>query len=324
MDQLETSVRTFAATEPWQGEAPEGCFPNFLGVMTQRAFVADYAPSNSLLTVNGEANLTPAPTFNDGEIFFEQAAIHNAVMAASAQFIMVELGGGFAARTVDAHAALQRHNPLPCRFVVVEAEPTHFAWAQQHMQANGIDPDAHWLINALVGTNTQPQVFMLGEGFYGNGIVSEADCRQLVVNLKGDITVEQVLHNLLIHGRCGVQQPYTVADGTRNFDFGFISTMPLRDILQPLDHVDLMDVDIQGGERDVLPTAMDVINKKVRRIHLATHGAALHQEMWDLFFEHGWMCEVDYAPNSRHQSEWGSFENNDGILDLVNLDLAAT
>ena len=102
MDQLETSVRTFAATEPWQGEAPEGCFPNFLGVMTQRAFVADYAPSNSLLTVNGEANLTPAPTFNDGEIFFEQAAIHNAVMAASAQFIMVELGGGFAARTVDA------------------------------------------------------------------------------------------------------------------------------------------------------------------------------------------------------------------------------
>ncbi len=324
MDQLETSVHTFATTEPWRGEVPEGCFPNFLGVMTQHAFVADFAPSNNLLSVDDEANTTPAPTFNDGEIFFEQAAIHNAVTAASGQFVMVELGGGYAARTVDAHAALQRHNPLPCRFVVVEAEPTHFAWAQLHMRNNGIDPDAHWLINALVGTDTKPQVFMLGEGFYGNAIISESDAIQFVENLQGDITPEQVLRSLLIHGRCDVRQPFTVAGGTREFDFGFVSSVPLRDILQPLDHVDLMDVDIQGGEREVLPSAIDVINKKVKRIHLATHGAELHQEMWDLFFEYGWMCEADYAPNSRHQSQWGSFENNDGILDLVNLDLAAT
>jgi hypothetical protein len=95
--------------------------------------------------------------------------------------------------------------------------------------------------------------------------------------------------------------------------------MPLRDILQPLAHVDLMDIDIQGGEGEVLPAAMAVINKKVKRIHLATHGAQLHQEMWDLFFEHEWLCEMDYAPNSEHQSEWGRFENSDGILDLVNM-----
>jgi len=39
---------------------------------------------------------------------------------------MDELGGGFAARTVDAHATLQRLNPLPGGFIVVKAEPTHF------------------------------------------------------------------------------------------------------------------------------------------------------------------------------------------------------
>ncbi|MDP6873754.1 MAG: hypothetical protein QF521_09520 [Alphaproteobacteria bacterium] len=321
MDQVEASVRAFAETQPWQGDVPAGCFPNYLGVMTELEFVAEHPPSNHLLPVNGRANNTPAPGFDDGEIFFEQAAIHNAVRAATDQFTMIELGGGYAARTVDAHAALQRHNPLPCRYVVVEAEPTHFEWAQRHMRTNGINPVDHWLINALVGTDNTPQVFMLGEGFYGNGIASEGELLQLVANLRGNITPDQVLTRLLTTGRCGVQQPYNMSDKVRHFDFGFVSSMPLRDILQPLDLVDLMDIDIQGGERYVLPAAMDAINKKVRRIHLATHGTELHRLMWDLFFEHGWMCEIDYAPDGEYQSEWGQFTNNDGILDLVNLAL---
>lgn len=324
MDQLEAVVRRFADTKPWHGEVPEGCFPNYLGVMTECAFVADYAPSNHLLPVGALANRTPAPVFGDGEVFFEQAAIHKAVMAAAGQFTMVELGGGFAARTVDAHAALQRHNPLPCHFVVVEAEPTHFEWAKRHMRRNGMDPEAHWLINALVGTDNQPKLFMLGEGFYGNAVASENDVAQLIKNVAAGESVLQVLEGLLHNARCGVQQPYRVADGIRHFDFGFVSSMPLRDILQPLAQVDLLDIDIQGGESEVLPAAMDLIDGKVKRIHLATHGAERHRQMWDLFFDHEWLCEGDYAPNSKHQSEWGQFENSDGILDLVNLRFAGS
>ncbi|MBT3534997.1 MAG: hypothetical protein HN478_14030 [Rhodospirillaceae bacterium] len=322
MDQIDTMVRTFADISPWQGEVPDGCFPNFLGVMTEQLFVEDYAPSNHLLSVNGAANLTPAPTFDDGEVFFEQAAIHKAVMEARDKFVMFELGGGYAARTVDAHAALQQHNPMPNKFVVVEAEPTHFEWALRHMQTNGMDPEDHWMINALVGTDNEPKIFLLGEGFYGNSIVSQNDIEQMITNLRGDLTPADVLRRLMLTARCGVQQPYNMEDGTRHFDFGFVSSVPLKDILQPFDYVDLMDVDIQGAERFVLPGSMAAINKKVRRIHLATHGDDLHKDMWDLFFEHGWMCETDFAPDSHHQSPLGSFKNNDGILDLLNLSLA--
>ncbi len=122
------------------GEVPDGCLPNFLDVMTQHAFVTGHAPSNSLLAVDVQAKPTPPLDFNDGEIFFEQAAIHNAITAASGQF---------------------------------------------------------------------------------------------VANLQGDITTEQVLLDLLIHGRCGVQQPYTVEGGTREFDFGFVSSTPLREFFNP-------------------------------------------------------------------------------------------
>ena len=54
MDQLETIVRTFADTQPWQGQVPVRCFPNFLGVMTEQAFVSGFAPSNHVLSVNGK------------------------------------------------------------------------------------------------------------------------------------------------------------------------------------------------------------------------------------------------------------------------------
>jgi len=76
-----------------------------------------------------------------------------------------------------------------------------------------------------------------------------------------------------------MQQPCNEEGGTREFEFGFISSIPLRDIFRPLDHVCLMDLDIQGGEREVLPVAMDVISQKVKRILLATHSADLHQAM---------------------------------------------
>ena len=143
MEHIESMVRTFAKTKPWQGEVPPEFFPNFLGVMTEQLFTVDYAPSNNVISLDDMNNSTPPPGFDDGEVFFEQAAIHEAVMAARDKFIMVELGGGYAARTVDAHAALQRHNPMPSRYVVVEAEPTHFDWALRHMRTNGIDPEDH-------------------------------------------------------------------------------------------------------------------------------------------------------------------------------------
>ncbi|MDE0728198.1 MAG: hypothetical protein OSB82_17250, partial [Alphaproteobacteria bacterium] len=75
------------------------------------------------------------PIVSDGEPFFEFAANHRAVHAARDRFTMVELGGGYAARSVDAYTALQIFNPLACQLVIVEAEPTHFQWAKRHLAA---------------------------------------------------------------------------------------------------------------------------------------------------------------------------------------------
>jgi len=35
---------------------------------------------------------------------------------------------------------------------------------------------------------TNPKVYLLGEGFYGNGIVAQGDLDQMIANLRGDPT----------------------------------------------------------------------------------------------------------------------------------------
>ena len=239
-------------------------------------------------------------------------------MAARGRFVMVELGGGYAARSVDAHRALQNLNPMPCQLVIVEAEPTHFAWAKRHLEANGIDPADHWLIKAAVSVDSDPKLFMRGAGVYYNGIVEPADVETVVKQIIDVNNTEQALRNLMTAGRCGMQIPYNSAAGRDLFDYEFVSTIPLADILAPLPHVDLMDIDIQGAEDTAIEPAMDLLNRRVKRVHLGTHGADIHRGLWELFFEHEWICEFDYPPFSQNATPWGQFETMDGILHFQN------
>jgi hypothetical protein len=318
MNDLAPLIETFDGLSPWSEPCPEGSVGNFLGVMTDLEFLERHHPSNVKQDDSGEASEAHLPRVADGEPFFEFAAIYKAVRAARERFVMVELGGGYAARSVDAHRLLQKLNPMPCQLAIVEAEPTHFEWAKQHLIANGIDPLEHWLINAAVCADSTPRLFMLGSGVYYNGIVSASDTAQTIQEIIDIDATEQAMRNLMLHGRCGMQLPYNSAAGTDLFDYKFVSSLPLADILAPLPHVDLIDMDIQGAEDTVIPPAMEMLDRRVKRIHIGTHRADIHSGLWDLFFEHEWACEFDYAPFGTHDTAWGQFETMDGILHFSN------
>ena len=231
---------------------------------------------------------------------------------------MVELGGGYAARCVDAYQALQSQKPMPAQLVIVEAEPTHFQWAKRHLRNNGIDPDDHWLINAAVCPDYDPVMFMQGAGTYYNSIVEPGALDRLVEQVVALDNTRQLLLNLLATGETGVQVPYNSSIGSDLFRYKFVSALPLADILAPLAIVDLIDIDIQGAEKIVLPPAMEALNRRVKRIHIGTHGAGIHSEIWDLFFDNEWNCEIDFPPDTHNTTPWGDFETSDGILHLSN------
>ncbi len=318
MNELGPLVDTFAKLEPWRGTCEMGSFANFLGVMTDQEFVERHHPSNVQQDQGDGTSVARMPKVEDGEPFFEFAAIHKAVRAAQDRFVMVELGGGYAARSVDAYRLLQNLNPLPCQLIIVEAEPTHFQWAKQHLAANGIDPNDHWLINAAVSTDSDPILFMRGAGLYYNSAVTANDINNITSQIIDMGASEQVLKNLLSAGTCGMKIPFNSAAGQDLFDYTFVSAIPLNDILAPLPLVDLMDIDIQGAENTVIEPAIEMLNRRVKRLHIGTHGADIHSGLWDLFFEHEWGCEFDFPPFSDNETPWGQFKTTDGILHLYN------
>jgi len=234
MNELGPLVEMFANLSPWTASPKENCVGNFLGTMIDQEFLELIAPSNVLSDAPGETPGARMPKVTDGEAFFEFASIFKAVSAARERFVMVELGGGYAARSVDAHRLLEKLNPMPSQLTIVEPEPTHFEWAKRHMITNGIDPLEHWLINTAVSASSDPRLFMLGSGLYYNGIVETDDIKkaiQLLINRK---KTPEVLRNLMLGGRCGMRLSYESAAGKDLFDLQFVSALPLADILAPL------------------------------------------------------------------------------------------
>ena len=199
-----------------------------------------------------------------------------AARAARDRFVMVEAGGGFAARSADSHAALSRLNPVPDTYVVVEALPRHIEWARAHFLANGLDPADHWMIGALINDTGRPDLFAHAPGVYFSNIVDDATRQRVFDAAKSDGRLEAVVHNLIVEGRMGLKFPVQGEDAAM-MKIDYVSALRLETILAPLPVVDLLDVDIQFAEERVLPEAIEIIERRVRRFHVGTHALPIHQ-----------------------------------------------
>ena len=62
-----------------------------------------------------------------------------------------------------------------------------------------------------------------------------------------------------------------------------------------LSHIDLIDMDIQGGERALIPALMDLLDAKVYRVIIGTHSHSIHRNLTTTFRERGWIPIWDVA-----------------------------
>jgi hypothetical protein len=79
-----------------------------------------------------------------------------------------------------------------------------------------------------------------------------------------------------------------------------------------------LESDIQQSEILVFPPFIDLLTRKVRRIHIGTHGKDVHQSLHQLFDQNGWDIVFSYEPNAKFDSPLGKFETNDGVLTVKN------
>ena len=319
MNRLEDFAEIFDGITPWTGFVPKGYLVDFLGTITDVRFqpLSGLKPS----AVGGGHIATRLPVIGDGEPWFEAVNWIAAARAARERFVMITLGACFGAQAVGSYRALQLLNPLPALLVAVEPEPENFQWLHRHLRDNGIDPDAHWLVPLAISDRNDPVFFPVGSpgtGAQNCYSTNHADARKhYAARLVTTENAVGALRGLLLENTTGLTKD--LVPGTNLMaEIKSLSAITLRDLLGPLTVVDYLESDIQQSEILVFPPFMDLLKRKVRRIHIGTHGVETHRTLHKLFDEHGWDIVFSFEPNRRYESAFGSFETNDGVLTVVN------
>jgi hypothetical protein len=319
VNKLQEFANVFDGIQPWAGRVPKGYLVDFLGILTDAKFREMFGINPA--TIGGDDVETRLPRIEDGEGWFEAANWILAARAARDRFVMVTLGACYGAQAVGSCRAMQLLNPMPYKLVAVEPEPDNYEWTRRHMRDNGINPDDQWLLKSAISTRNDPVLFPIGSpgsGAQNCVATNEVSSRQIYANeiIRAGRAVE-VLRNLMTTNSTGITKNLVQGE---NFpaEIKMVSAITLQDILGPFDIVDYVESDIQQSEILVFPPYMTLLKRKVRRVHIGTHGREVHTTLLQLFQRDGWDIVFNYEPNSTFSSPLGKFSTNDGVLTAVN------
>jgi hypothetical protein len=319
MNDLQAYADVFSGITPWSGEVPKGYLVDFLGTLTAADFRVMFGVDPGV--EGGRAVTTRLPTIEDGEGWFEMVNWVIAAREARERFIMHTLGACYGAQAVGSYRALQLLNPMPCKLVAVEPDPDNLIWTARHFRDNGIDPDQHWLVGSVISDSNAPVFFPVGSpgsGAQNCVATNEPAAREVYARqLASGGNSTEALRNLLLHNTTGITKSL-VPGYDFQAEIKLLSAITLKDLLGPFEVVDFLECDIQQSEILVFPPHMDVARRKVRRMHIGTHGKDVHWELHKLFERGGWEIVFSYEPNSEHRTALGSFRLNDGVLTVKN------
>ena len=280
-----------AAFPIYTGAGSEGFFTDFLGTRTRCSYLPTfYAAASGIV---------------EGPPGTERFGLHEppewegtlrSVLEAGSSFVAVELGAGWGPWLVAGAQAAQLRGVTDIHLVGVEGASGHYEFLLQHFRDNGLDPGRHHLLHAVVGVEDGvarfpklevPSADWGAEASYGT---EHSPSRR----------PEQVLE-----------------------DFDEVRCVSIGKLLATLPLVDLLHCDIQGAEGDVLPAAIEVLSRCVRRIVVGTHGRAIEDRLMASFGANGWVLEHE-SPCRFSQGPTGAMIlSADGTQVWRNMRLAA-
>ena len=271
--------------------------------------VAKFAPDSSLVipsepatTAERIAASRPGPPLN--EEYFEWIDLFDSLQSARDRYVMIELGAGYgrwgicAGRLAKALAI----RDVDLRFV--EAEPQHAAWAREGILANGLGDLRTSVIEAAIAYTGKQVSFAVdlkqeeldAHSWYG----------QMIVNWESAPPTEELYLGRVVHRRPG------------GYGQIFVDSTTFESVSSDLNVIDLVDVDIQGAEKDLVEHSIEAITDKVRLIHIGTHGHDIESTIREIFLRHGWRPRWDFACHGEHQTPFGLTTFQDGVQSWIN------
>ena len=316
----------FSKFKPWSGIIDSKYMVNFLGVFTNKSFLCSVDLQGNfkdLSTGDRSEKITASteyPKMEEG--YFEMINVLETAVNAKNTYTLVELGAGFGPHLVNGAAALRAYHGsnIPYKLIGVEGEPTSFKWMNEHMKSNGINPDDQLLFQGAVSDKDGYVLFEVGcPGGYGCTVVPPL--KHMLTPLRSSFRLlKRTLKRLA--GKPILPSDYWTGKKGLDISTQKVKAVALSTLLEKADLIDLMHVDIQGAEYTVLSSSTDLLNKKIKRVHIGTHSEKLEENLRAMFKEMGWVCKFDFPGRRENSTEYGTIKFADGVQTWINPGLA--
>lgn len=230
---------------------------NFLGVKVSPRFFPGILDGKA-----GTIEPIPIPANWHADIA-EWAAALRAVDLASGHFRAVELGCGWGCWLNNTGVAA-RNKGLAVELIGIEGDSEHVAYAHEAMGANGFSNNEFRIVHGVAAPEKGVALFPVVEdagASWGSEPILNATAAQ-------------------------------IEEASASGQYQQLGAFPLSEIVKG-EPVDLLHIDIQGGEADFIEAAIGDLNKLVRSIVIGTHSRQIEGRIMNTLLNEGWKLEME-------------------------------
>jgi len=231
---------------------------NFLGVLIDPKFFPSILNGRA-----GQVEPVPIPANWHADIA-EWAAALRAVDLAPGGFTMIELGCGWGCWMNNTGVAARRAGKA-VQLIGIEGDEGHVGFAREACETNGFHPSEitlhHGIAAAKPGTALFPHQGQPGSSWGLEPIFGATEAQR-----------EQALRS----GR-----------------YDALPMIPLEDAAAQHGRIDLLHIDIQGGEADLVAACLPLLCRKFAYLLIGTHSRAIEGKLFEVLLGAGWRLEIE-------------------------------
>ncbi len=231
---------------------------NFLGVLIDPVVMPAVLEGRQ-----GQVEPAPIPANWHADIA-EFAAALRAIDLAKNSFTMAELGCGWGCWMNNTGVAARRAG-LDVRLTGVEGDAGHLEFARMTCETNGLRSDQVRLIHGVAAASAGVALFPKQQQ---SGI---------------EWGLEPIFNA-------------TAEERARAIEVGAcdeLRMVPLAEIVGEQSHLDLLHIDIQGGEADFVHNSIEVLNGRVAYLLIGTHSREIEGQLFQDLLHAGWVLEIE-------------------------------
>jgi len=259
---------------------------NFVGLK----IAPEYMPE-SIRNRIGTVECPPIPANWHADISEFGAVLRAVDLSSTPYFIMGELGCGWGC-WMGISGLLAKKKGLDITLYGIEGDKRHISWANENMVNNGFSQKEYHIVEGIASATSGKALFpIIDKGIMNYGLkpifnASEQEVRK---------ALESKSHSLL-------------------------PMVTLGRLFRDESRVDLLHIDIQGGEVDLISGSMDYLSKHVSYLVIGTHSRSIEGKLIDILLKNGWIFEIE-RPAIFHMKQNELVTSVDGVQGWRNPDL---